>query len=138
MLYQCRAFKKTSRLQFFSLGCKCLRFIYLFEEESVTDLISNKGKANDFVAKLQSRNFPIFSPPGSNPTSTGARKITAATKTKLEAKKKAIREKKAQANKEKKLVVAACKLEAQAKKHEKAIALAEAHAQKATAKAEAL
>jgi hypothetical protein len=61
-----------------------------------------------------------------------------ATKTKLKAEKKAAKEKKAQANKEKKLAVATRKLKAQAKKCEKAIALAEARAQKAAAKADAL
>jgi hypothetical protein len=108
------------------------------KKERVIDLISNEGKANDFVAKLQSRNFPVFSPPGANPTCTGARKITTATKTKLKAEKKAVTEKKAQADKEKKLAVAVCKLKAQAKKSKKAIVLAEARAQKAAAKAEAL
>jgi hypothetical protein len=108
------------------------------KKEKVIDLISNEGKADDFVVKLQSRNFPVFSPPGTNPTRTGARKITAATKAKLKAKKKAVKEKKAQAVKEKKLAVAACILEAQAKKRKKAITLTEAHAQKAAAKVEAL
>jgi len=108
------------------------------EKERVIDLVSNKGKADDFVAKLLSRNFPVFSPPGTNPTRTGARKITAATKTNLKAEKKAVKEKKAQGDKEKKLAVAACKLEAQAKKRKKAITLAEACAQKAAAKGKAL
>jgi hypothetical protein len=107
-------------------------------KEGVIDLISNKGKADSIVTKLQSRNLPVFSPPSANPTCTGAYKIMAATKTKLKAKKKAVKEKKAQADKEKKLAVAACKLEAQAKKCKKAIALAEARAQKAAAKAKAL
>ncbi len=56
------------------------------KKERVINLISNKGKANNFMAKLQSHNFPVFPPPDANPTCTGARKITAATKTKLEAK----------------------------------------------------
>jgi hypothetical protein len=77
------------------------------EKESVIDLISNEGKANDFVTKLQSRNFPIFSPPGANSIRTGARNNMAATKTKPKAEKKAVKEKKAQADKEKKLAVAA-------------------------------
>jgi hypothetical protein len=108
------------------------------EKESVIDLISNEGKANNFVAKLQSRNFLIFSPPGANSTHTGTHNNTATTKTKLKVEKKAVKEKKAQADKEKKLAVAACKLKAQAKKCKKAIALTNACAQKAAAKAEAL
>jgi hypothetical protein len=87
---------------------------------------------------MQSRNFPVFAPPGAKPTRAIVRNNTVATKTQLKAEKKAVKEKKAQADEEKKLAVAACKLEAQAKKRKKAIALAEARAQKAAAKVEAL
>jgi hypothetical protein len=83
---------------------------------------------------MQSRNFPVFAPPGAKLTRTIVSNNTAATKTQLKAEKKAVKEKKAQADEEKKLVVAKCKLKAQAKKRKKAIAHAEARAQKAAAK----
>jgi hypothetical protein len=106
--------------------------------DGVIDLISNKVEADKFVVKIQSCNFPVFAPPGAKPTRAIVRNNTAATKTQLKAEKKAVKEKKTQADEEKKLAVAAGKLEAQAKKRKKAIALAEARAQKAAAKAEAL
>jgi hypothetical protein len=90
------------------------------------------------MAKMQSRNFPIFAPPGAKPTRAIICNNTAATKTQLKAETKAVKEKKAQADEEKKLVVAARKLEAQAKKREIAITLTEACAQKAAVKVEAL
>jgi hypothetical protein len=110
----------------------------IVEKEGFINPILNVDEADKFVAKLQARNFPIFSPPGANSTRTCARNNTVATKTKLKAEKKAAKEKKAQADEEKKLAVATCKLKAQAKKREKAIALAEARAQKALAKVDAL
>jgi hypothetical protein len=115
-----------------------VNILSVLEKGGVIDPILKVDKADEFVAKLQARNFPIFSPPGANSTRTRARNNTAATKTKLKAEKKAAKEKKAQADKEKKLAVATCKLEAQAKKCKKAIALAEARAQKASAKTDAL
>ena len=110
----------------------------VLEMDGVIDLISNKVEADKFVAKMQSRNFPVFAPPGAKPTRVIICNNTAATKTQLKAEKKAVKEKKAQADEEKKLAVAARKLKAQAKKRKKAITLAEACAQKAAAKAEAL
>jgi hypothetical protein len=110
----------------------------VLETDGVIDLILNKVEADEFVAKMQSRSFPIFAPPGAKPTRTIIRNNTSATKTQLKAEKKTVKEKKAQADEEKKLAVAARKLKAQAKKRKKAITLAEACAQKAAAKAEAL
>jgi hypothetical protein len=115
-----------------------INVLSVLEKEGVINPILNVDEADEFIAKLQARNFPIFSPPGTNSTRTCTRNNTAATKTKLKAEKKAVKEKKAQADKEKKLAVATCKLKAQAKKRKKAIALAEARAQKALAKADAL
>jgi hypothetical protein len=115
-----------------------VNILSILEKEGVIDPILNMDKADEFVAKLQSQNFPIFSPPGANSTRTRTRNNTVATKTKLKAEKKAAKEKKAQADEEKKLVMATRKLEAQAKKHKKAITLMEARAQKALAKADAL
>ncbi len=110
----------------------------ILEKEGVIDPILNVDEADKFVAKLQARNFPIFSPLGANSTCTRTRNNTAVTKTKLKAEKKAAKEKKAQADEEKRFAVATCKLKAQAKKCKKAIVLAEAHAQKASAKVDAL
>jgi hypothetical protein len=110
----------------------------VLEMDGVIDLISNKVEADKFVAEMQSHNFPVFAPPGAKLTCAILCNNTAATKTQLKAEKKAVKEKKAQADEEKKLAVAARKLEAQAKKRKKAIALAEARAQKAAAKVEAL
>jgi hypothetical protein len=79
----------------------------VLEMDGVIDLILNEVEADKFVAKMQSRNFPVFAPPGAKPTRAIVRNNTAATKTQLKAKKKAVKEKKAQADEEKKLAVAA-------------------------------
>jgi hypothetical protein len=60
----------------------------------------------------------------------------AATKTKIKAEKRAVKEKKAKEVEEKKAVMAARKLDTQAKKREKLILLTKARAWKAAAKVE--
>jgi hypothetical protein len=98
----------------------------------------NKEEADAFVARIQARTFPIFAPPGTRPIHMGGITKTAATKTKLKTEKRMAKEKKAKEAEEKKAAVAACKLDAQAKKREKLILLTEACAWKAAVKVESI
>jgi hypothetical protein len=99
-----------------------------------TDLITNEEEADAFVAKFHAQPFPIFSPPGSRPICMGGVSRVATTKAMHKAEKRAAKEKKAKNVKERKAVVAACKLATQAKKRAKLILRTDARIQKTAAK----
>jgi hypothetical protein len=121
-LYQKSGFMTASSVSTAAYTTSNGTAIYLADKDNLSLLVRLQGR-------------PIHAPPGLCPLRTSAR---APTKTQMAADQKAERLIKKQAAEEKKLAIAACKVERESKKKEKLISAAKDKAAKVSAKAEEL